>query len=765
MDRRDFIKTASGSIVLAGTPRLVARPEFSYKTGIPKKGSVVSVVNGHPEVFIDGQLASRMWARLALPSELAVDKLTQYTPAGIQIYFTGIDWGNTLCWDGDDGYDFRPYEEQLEKLIKVKPDIKLIPYVGIRDGAPYRWCKKYPNELLKLHNGLQRMAASFGSKIWLKESLVAYRRFVEHFENSDYADNIVGYNPVSNSGNEWWGYSGDVHSGLADYADPMRDYFREWLKEYYDGQVAELRSQWKNKSVTFETAEIPTVEQRMADDTFLHAEKHGRQCADFYRCFNDANAQRAVLTCKTIKEALKTPKLVGLMHGYSYARGRFRGIPQMQGHGSAKTLFDCQYIDFFQSPYDYQNRSFGGPHFSQHAVNSIHARGKFFVDQIDTKTHLRYPPNRNAETPWESEQILKRDAAFSLTRNSGCYWFEGGPGNMVIGAQHSPIIWCPMWYDSPEIKKLISQLKAVHDENRDLKTESVTEVAVVTSNNSNYYRQVESVWGAMFVQAQRNWEMNQIGVPFDDYLLEDFEKINRSYKVYIFLNSIYVSSSLRKKIADKLQHDGATALWFYAPGYLDEKGSSFENTKLLTGLYLNAIEKKDYLHVDLQNHALTQNMIEKDYGTDCDPSRFQKGLKWQRWPMDKKEYRFSPVFCGNDSEAETIGLMRGAGKPGLIRKKVGRSVSIYSGAPVLPAALMRNILAESGVHLYSPAGDLIYANSRYLAVCCNGDGKKTVKLTEKSNVVDAITGKKIASKTEKIQFDGRHGEVRLYKVV
>lgn len=768
--RRDFLKIAG---VTAGTLPLINVPNYLWASSeagidVPSKGAVVRVVDGFPQVFVNGESTSRMWGRLALPAELAVDKLKQYSPAGIQVYFTAIDRSNALCWDGEDQYDYRPYEIQLERLIKAKPDIQLILYVGVRDGAPYRWVKAHQDELLTLHTGQPLMAASFGSQTWLDDSLKAYAKFVQYFENSRFADNIIGYNPISNSGNEWWGYGGSYEEGLADYSPAMEKHFRNWLEKKYGNDETKLRKFWKDKNVSFETAKIPTAEQRMEDKFVLLAEKNGWQAADFYRCFNEANANRAILTCKTIKENLTTPKLVGLMFGYSYARGRYRGVPQMQGHGEAKRLFECEYVDFFQSPYDYQNRSFGGPHFSQHAVNSILENGKAMIDQIDTKTHLRYPPNRNAETPWQSEQILKRDAVFALTRNHNCYWFEGGPGNMVLGEQHSPINWCPMWYDSPEIKKLIGELKKLTDKNTALKSEDTAEVALVTSNESNYYRMVDSVYGAMFVQAQRNWEIMKIGTHFDDYLLEDFEKIRRKYKVYVFMNALYVSSDLRKKIKEKLKEDEATAIWFYGSGYYDENGGSLKNCEDLIGIKLNYSNDRDYLQVEKfsSSDAIFKNIDTiKSYGSDVDTDIYARTMKWQKWPSNKEDYKFSPIFYAEDNAAKVLGRMRKVDRPGLVVKKADGFTSVFSGAPNMPWQIMGNIFTQAGVHRFSTDGDLIYANSKFISVVSLGkDDKKTIQLPEKYTINDALTNEVLGRKTKEFTYQSRYGETRIFEL-
>jgi hypothetical protein len=61
-------------------------------------------------LFVFGKQMSRMLGRLALPADEAVEKMSQYQGAGIDVYITAIEKPSSLCWDGDDGYDYAPFE-------------------------------------------------------------------------------------------------------------------------------------------------------------------------------------------------------------------------------------------------------------------------------------------------------------------------------------------------------------------------------------------------------------------------------------------------------------------------------------------------------------------------------------------------------------------------------------------------------------------------------------------------------------------------------
>lgn len=108
--RRNFIKTTSlGLSATVLSPWIVSCSKAQQKSQMDQ-GAVVKVIDGVPELFVNGQRSSRMWGRLALPADLGPEKMEQYLPAGIDTYLTAIDATISLCWDGEEGYYFDKYE-------------------------------------------------------------------------------------------------------------------------------------------------------------------------------------------------------------------------------------------------------------------------------------------------------------------------------------------------------------------------------------------------------------------------------------------------------------------------------------------------------------------------------------------------------------------------------------------------------------------------------------------------------------------------------
>ncbi len=750
------------------------------------------MVHGVPELVIDGQVSSRVWARPDLPGYLAVDKIDMYRDAGIKVHLVSMHQPQLLFWDGGDYYYPEMLAEYLRWICNYDDEALLIPYIGFRTGGPYKWVKRHPDECTLMSNGERYDAPSAASRLWRRDVAGAVTRIVEHIDASDIAERIIGFNFVQGA-NEWFAYSAfhrdPWRMGFADYSEPFLERFRAFLWERYAGDEAALRAAWKDDSACFDTLEVPGVDERLSfghDGMFFAREMLGARLADFYACWHDTWADLAEFYCRTAKQASSRKIICGLMNAYSYM-GALAGYAQVSNYGGARRLLSSPWIDFFQSPYHYYNRSFPGVHYSQHAPDSVLLHGKLLIDQIDTKTHLKKNAglNTNARTPWETEQILKRDVSHSLAKNSHCYWMEIYHG--VFGGFSAPVKWDPMDYDDPGIKATIAHLSALSEQLPELRPRPVAEIAWFASKESCYHMRCDYLFERFFVDALRQWQMPYIGTPFDDYIFEDLPDVQCDYKVMIFPNANFMAASTRRLIRRKIE-DGATAVFFYAPGYVDEKGPSLDNCRELTGLDLACIPRRDWLHVQFCTaaHPLLQGVRETDYGTNVDPGSLNAKQEWAQFPGNRiDDYRFNPVFHCIDADAEVLGELTdfrvthpaGSESPnsipkgeitpnglaGLVVKPLGRGRVVYSSAPLMPAAVLRNILREAAVHLYSPTGDVVYANDTFLAVCAESDGEREVRLPAPRLVEDALTGETLG-RGDSIRLNARYGETRILRL-
>jgi hypothetical protein len=80
--------------------------------------------------------------------------------------------------------------------------------------------------------------------------------------------------------------------------------------------------------------------------------------------------------------------------------------------------------------------------------------------------------------------------------------------------------------------------------------------------------------------------------------------------------------------------------------------------------------------------------------------------------------------------------------------------SIYVAAPNLPAPLLRGLARFAGVHLYSEAGDLLYAAPQLLGAHTVAGGDRTFALPAKVEVVyDLFEDREVARNMARFQVD------------
>jgi hypothetical protein len=268
------------------------------------------------------------------------------------------------------------------------------------------------------------------------------------------------------------------------------------------------------------------------------------------------------------------------------------------------------------------------------------------------------------------------------------------------------------------------------------------EIAVVISPRSKQFVRGGTDLLRNLYSRQFEVSIPRIGAPFDLLMVDDLEQA-RDYKLYIFLDTFYLSEADRQTIRARVLHGGRTALWLFASGLIAEDGLSLDAMSEITGIRMKALEAPQpspgCLHLALvdMDHPFTR-------GAGPGSTYYAQG-------------KLGPMFFAEDEGARTLGLSAsqfgGEGYsgyhswPGFVVKQMGDWTSVWSGLPVLPPVVLRNIAREAGVHIYSDGDDFVAANSFMVAIHARYPGKRTVKLREPAVVYDAMTGKRVARRT------------------
>jgi hypothetical protein len=274
------------------------------------------------------------------------------------------------------------------------------------------------------------------------------------------------------------------------------------------------------------------------------------------------------------------------------------------------------------------------------------------------------------------------------------------------------------------------------------------EVAVLLDDESFFYETVRNGLDLPLIFQQRLWGLPRMGAPFDTYLLNDFiEGRLPPYRLYIFLNAFWLNRDRREALKREIQRDARTAVWIYAPGYIQDD-LSLKNMTDLTGFSfgMGEIPWGPLMHIVDFKHPITQDL--------------PQDLSWGTNSL------VGPVFHLADLGATILGQVvysQGRCCPGFGVKVYPDWTSIYIAAPNIPAPVLRGIARFAGVHLYNEQGDILYATPQLLAVHTTAGGSRVFRLPKPVEVVyDLFESRILGEQTDQFQTELSPASTALY---
>ncbi len=229
--------------------------------------------------------------------------------------------------------------------------------------------------------------------------------------------------------------------------------------------------------------------------------------------------------------------------------------------------------------------------------------------------------------------------------------------------------------------------------------------------------------------------MGRLGAPVGFYALGDLERL-APRKMYVFLNA-WAPSAAQRGAIERLKGQGRVLVWLYAPGVFRDDRLDPAGMEELTGIRIAMDPRPAKLEVKTDSGA---------YGASFD---------------------VAPVFFADDSRATVLGRLAD-GRAGLVRRDVGTWTSVYSGAPKLPTALLRELAARAGVHCYLPkpqTHDVIYANRSLVALCVSEPGPRTMVLPRVCDVFDLFEkDKPIATAVREFTVTLERNQTKLFRL-
>ncbi|MCX7599565.1 MAG: hypothetical protein N2512_11980, partial [Armatimonadetes bacterium] len=239
--------------------------------------------------------------------------------------------------------------------------------------------------------------------------------------------------------------------------------------------------------------------------------------------------------------------------------------------------------------------------------------------------------------------------------------------------------------------------------------------------------------------------MPEVGATWDFYLLSDLTHPDLPpYRMYVLLNAVRLDEATRTALMAKAARDGATVVFFYAPGCVGADG-----------LDAGGIQRATTISVEIQPEGGPAAY------------RVEPGSALAaRIPTDATlgpDVQLSPRPIIVDPNAEILARYLD-GPVAIARKKVGDVTVIYCASVTAPVYVWRELARHAGAHIWLETGDGFYTDGQYLGVHAASAGEKVITLPWPRKIIDVIGGGVIAERTNEIRRTMAFGETMLVRL-
>jgi len=715
--------------------------------GVPgprEKGWSVAELNGAPGLYRDGRpVAPILFWQWEIMER---DAKAMARGAGVDLFgvFGSFPHYAHPYWTPE-GFAGMAYQDaNLDQVLKWVPSAAFLPRIFY--SAPDWWIAAHPEEQAVYSNPETQARAvrgdrdvpareSFASERFRREGGPMYRRAIRHLMDR-YGERLLGIHLTSGPWGEhfaWDAYSqcGDAplaKAGFSDVSGPMTRHFRAYLRAKYGNDVARLRDAWKDAAVTFETACVPTREERFrldVDGVWRDPAK-GRRVPDYFDCHCrttvDTLDHFAAIVKDESKGALPT------LAFYGYTQDEHWGVEC--DHRAVAQAYASPNLDMFSAPHTYHRRTPGEDAAMRCYLASAALHGKLYIDEGDDMTHLEQAkarPDRrcSATNVFESVNLLYREFGLTVTHGVGL-WYMDLPRDT---------------FRDPELVAAIGRMRRAADLALTHDRAHISEVAVVSNVESEYYmgyRRTEANNMGLLLYLQQVGAFYRAGAPFDWYVAEDLDAVRaRNYKVVVFLDCQYLTERQRRQV-EALKGNGRTLVFFHAPGYVSETGLSRTRMEGVCGVRMRAETRRGVLSaVDVRTGrewgcGLTHpvdGVEDRARGTrHRTPGTVQKGL-----------------FLPAEGETLMTGVGELAGTPVAVRREHEGWTGVFSAVPALAPDVLRRLYRAAGAHVYTDADVVLSANRAWVMVHTRAKGPVEVVLPRAcAKATDVTTGRVVA---------------------
>lgn len=459
----------------------------------------------------------------------------------------------TPVWPHVDGtYDWTTLDAACDAALKANPDALLIP--RLRLNASKEWLEAHPDAKaiwMKAgadHDGQGWDWATPASPEYRKTACEALTAAIRHLEEK-YGSSIAGYHPAGQNTSEWF-TPNTWTEGYPGFSTADRNAFRQWLRKRYS-DVAALRQAWNDPKVTFDSAVVPSAEERDASRETPIVES--QNLLDFNAYWQSTMTELICELAHTIKQETNGKKLSVFFYGYAYEFSTVRKGPAASAHYGLRDLLNCPDVDIICSPISYSERQLGGGCSCMLNAESVTAAGKLYIYEDDSRTFLAHAVGADLSSTTnlaDSTNVLLRNSGETALRNFGTWLMDlGGVG----------------WYDSPELWEASASLEKLDRYFIEHPTPYAPEVGLFLSEKAMLKMSSGTFSGAVSTSRR---SANLLGAPYAQFDLDDLlsGKIPAP-KLCVILNSETLDEATRAQIETQVAKTNAHILWASQAGF------------------------------------------------------------------------------------------------------------------------------------------------------------------------------------------------------
>ena len=768
-------------------------------------------VNGRPAIKINGAVYPPMMATIRSTEGQFVTKVDEeyyrrLGESGIKIFFLICD----TEWALENAFD--RFCKEAEALIRAVPDAYIILRVGMHPSP--EWCEQNPDETMCYSDGKKKPVHlqtesyvveypamySLASQKWRETAGDYLMKLFDKLEKLPYFDRIAGCFFAAGGTSEWYyispmhytskttyGDTGgfckagnvDYEGVYADNSPAFKKEFSKYLKAKYKTEE-NLKKAWNDDTATFDNPKIADCDKRyyihgvdydidhpgkmLAASPKPEPPKNGTNIGhfidleknmdvyDFFRALHKATADSVVYFGDIVKKRFDGNMLTGAFYG-SAGCAKYFDFSQM---GSVHYILKSSAIDFLASPGVYENRQPGGFVGQRQCFDSFAVNNRIFVCEDDTRTHHENPFFQNSTEMYTIEDtfnVLKREFARNLITDIQAWWFD-----QHIGGGR---------YKDEDVYGLFDiQQKIAADYYKKDRTKN-SEIAFIYDEES--YHVVSEETTHQMMELFRNYEIDRIGAPSDRYFHNDMANPDMpDYKLYVFVNTFYLTTKEREIIKKKLAKNNATALFMYGSGCINPDSENIfgaHNVTDFTGITtkMNDEVVRGKFKFCKDDTLLSEGLDKADIYGDF------KRKMWVNASRDLARIKTSrvhmyPEFYADDEAAKTCAYILENSHPALSVKQCDGFTSVYCASKYLSSDVVRNIARFAGCHIYMDNDDVLYANKHFVAVHAAYSGKRTIKLPQKCDAVEVYENKCYCKNSDTIEAEMYKGETKMFAV-